>query len=129
MELFKIILNIMTKEEKLITLLLEKYKHSKTNIVSVSKQDIQAINLTEQEIIQTIYLLQEDEYINIKEKSVHDDLSRYWNIALKSSCLHYFENKKSEKISKRNNWIQFWIPVALSAVAIIVSILALILEL
>lgn len=119
----------MTKEEKLITLLLEKYKHSKTNIVSVSKQDIQAINLTEQEIIQTIYLLQEDEYINIKEKSVHDDLSRYWNIALKSSCLHYFENKKSEKISKRNNWIQFWIPVALSAVAIIVSILALILEL
>lgn len=119
----------MTKEEQLILFLLEDYKNSKTNVVSISKKDIQEINLTEQEIIQTIYLLQEDGYINIKEKSVHDDLSRYWNIALKSSCIHYFENKKSGKISKRNNWIQFWIPVALSAVAIIVSIVTLILEL
>lgn len=119
----------MANEEKLITFLLEKYKCSNTNIISVSRQDVQAINLTEQEIIQTIYLLQEDGYINIKEKAVHDDLSRYWNIALKSTCLHYFENKKTEKISKHNNWVQFWIPVALSAVAIIVSIVALILEL
>lgn len=119
----------MTKEEQLISFFLEKYNNSKTNIVTVSKKDIQTINLTEQEIIQTIYLLQEDGYINIKEKSVHNDLSRYWNVALKSSCIHYFENKKSEEISKRNNWIQFWIPVVLSAVAIIVSIVALILEL
>ena len=109
--------------------MLTKYESSKTNIVSVSKNDIGTINLTEQEIIQTLYLLQEDGYISIKEKSIHDDLSRYWSVALKSSCIHYFENKKSEKRSKRNNWIQFWIPVALSAAAIIVSIVALILGL
>ena len=119
----------MTKEEQLIFFLLEKYKNSKNNIVSVAKKDIQAINLTEQEIIQTLYLLQEDGYINIKEKSVHDDLSRYWNVALKSSLLHYFENIKAAKTDKRNNWIQFWIPVALSTVAVIVSIIALILKL
>lgn len=93
---------------------MKKYKNSKNNIVSAAKKDIQAINLTEQETIQTLYLLQEDGYINIKEKSVHDDLSRYWNVALKSSLLHYFENIKAAKTDKRNTWIQFWIPVALS---------------
>lgn len=119
----------MTKDEKMISFLLNKYSNSKTNIVSISFNDLSSLNLTEQEVIQTIYLLQEDGFINIKDKSIHDDLSRYWNIALKSTCIHYFENKKVAKINKRNNWIQFWIPVALSAIAIIVSIVALILGL
>ena len=112
----------MTNEEQLIVFLLDKYSNSKTNRVSISKNDLDTINLTERETIQTIYLLQEDGLIDIKEKSVHDDLSRYWSIALKSPCVHYFEIKKSAQKENRNNWIQFWIPVVLSIVAIIVAI-------
>lgn len=101
--------------------MLAKYESSKTNIVSVSKNDIGTINLTEQEIIQTLYLLQEDGYVSIKEKSVHDDLGRYWNVALKSSCIHYFENKKENKISRKRDWIKTYIPIIISLIALIKS--------
>ena len=111
----------MTKEEKLITFLLTKYENGKTNIVSVSKNDIGTINLTEQENIQNLYLLQEDGYIIIKEKSVHDDLSRYWNVALKSSAIHYFENKKEHKLSRKRDWIKTYIPIIISLMALIKS--------
>ncbi len=42
-----------------------------------------------------------------------------------------YETQKAEemRIQKRNNWIQFWIPVCLSAIALAVSIIALLLEL
>lgn len=42
-----------------------------------------------------------------------------------------YENQKAKeaRIQRRNNWIQFWIPVCLSAIALGVSIIALLLEL
>lgn len=64
-----------------------------SNIISISRNDVDVIGMSEQDIVKYLYVLQEDELINIKEKSVHNDLSRYWTVALKSSCLHYFDEK------------------------------------
>lgn len=91
----------MTNEEILIKFLINEFIDSKTNKVSISKNDLEQIALTEQEIIKTIYLLQEDNLLEIKEKSVHDDLSRYWTVALKTSCIHYFENKKEKSVANK----------------------------
>lgn len=106
-----------------------KYENSKTNVVSISQNDLENIEMTEQEIIRTIYVLQEDELINIKEKSVHDDFSRYWTVALKSQCIHYWENKRIRNTSNKRDWIRTYIPITLSIIAIIISILALVAQL
>lgn len=111
----------MTNEEKIIAFLLEKFEKSSTNEIKIFQSDVPKINLHEQEIIRALYVLQEDGYINIKQKSIHDDFSRFWEIALKSSCVHYFENKKASKKEKCFNWIQFLIPVVISVIALIIA--------
>ncbi len=99
----------MTNEEILIKFLINKFGDSKTNTVSISKNDLNQMTLTEQEVIKTIYLLQEEDLLEIKEKSVHDDLSRYWTVALKFSCIHYFNNKKDKSVANRRKWIKTYI--------------------
>ncbi len=107
----------------LIKFLINKFKDSKTNEVSISKNDLERISLTEQEVIQTIYLLQEDDLLEIKEKSVHDDLSRYWTFILKSSCIHYFDNKRDKSIANKRERIRTYVPITISFIALIKSFL------
>ena len=57
------------------------------------------------------------------------DLSYYIIIILYDVTLNYFDNKKQSKTIQRNQWIQFWIPVGISAAALVVSIVALIIGL
>jgi|GEM_PF-5362222 len=84
-------------EERIITFLVDKFNNDNkdnSNIISVGKNDADTIGMSEQDIVKYLYVLQEDGFINIKEKSVHNDLSRYWTVALKSPCLHYFDKIK-----------------------------------
>lgn len=118
----------MTNEEKVLQFLLNKNKDKNTNSVAISKTDLQSLDMTEQAVTHAICTLEADEMLIITAKSIHDDLSRFWEMSLKSAGIHYFENQQEQEKEKRNNWIQFWIPVALSAIAIIISIVALILE-
>lgn len=119
----------ITNEELLIQFLNSEFKKQRTNEVSVSRKDVEELKLSEKEAARLFYVLQTDGYIYIKTKSVHDDFSRFWVITLTSKCLHYFENKEGARIEKRNIWIQFWIPVGISIVAIVISIITLIIEL
>lgn len=83
-------------EEKIITFLVDKFNNDNkdnSNIISVGKNDVDTIGMSEQDIVKYLYVLQEDGFINIKDRSVHNDLSRYWTVALKSPCLHYFDKK------------------------------------
>lgn len=111
----------MTKEEQLITFLLNKFKSSSTNKIIISKKDIQNINLTEQEIIQSIFLLQEDDILSIERKSVHNDFSMYWTVALKSKCVHYFDDKKDKSVADRREWVRTYIPIIISFIALLKS--------
>ena len=83
----------LNNEEKLIKFLFEKFNNGRNNIVSVSKNDLPTIGMEENDVIRTFYVLQEDGFINIKEKSIHDDFSRFWTVELKSTCLHRFDAK------------------------------------
>lgn len=58
----------MTNEEILIKFLINEFADNKINKVSISKDDLEQIDLIEQEVIKTIYLLQEDDLLEIKEK-------------------------------------------------------------
>lgn len=112
----------LTKEEQLIKYFITQFENSKTNEVTLSKADLPELNLSEQEASRYIHLLQ-GEYLDIKQKSVHNDFSMSWTITLKPPCINYFINKESVKREKRNNWIQFWIPVSISIIALISAIL------
>ena len=119
----------MTKEEKLIKFLNCKVKNSKTNEVSVNRHELPEIGLTEQEVIQSICLLEEDGLITNVRKSVHNDLSMACIVSLKSDCIHYFENKQLNSIANRRGWVQTYIPNIISVIAIAISIIALIISL
>ena len=115
----------MTNEEKLVKFLNNKFQNSKTNEVSVKIHELPEIGLTEQEVIQSIYLLNEDDLLDITHKSVHDDLSMFWNLSLKSSCVHYFENKTKERNARIKEWVWWGITTLISVGALVVAIIAL----
>ena len=75
-------------------------------------------------MIQTIHLLQEEKLLSIKDKSVHNDFSKFWTIILRSACVHYFEN---QRIDKKNKIINFfkefraWITLAIAILSLIIS--------
>lgn len=117
---------MMTTEEKLIMFLNNKFKASKNDKISINRNDLTEIELSEQEIIQSVYLLEADGLLEIIRKSVHDDLSMPCVLALKPSCIRYFENMKRSKIISKREWVRTYIPIALSAMAIILSIISLI---
>lgn len=110
-------------EERLIKFFIPEFNNSATNEVSISKSNLPELNLSEQEASRYIHLLQEADYLKIRRKSVHNDFSMSWHIALKPDCVNYFENKEAARKDKRNNWIQFWIPVSISIIALISAIL------
>lgn len=116
----------MTNKEKLIVFLNNELTKSNTNKVSISKNDIEAIGISEREIVQILCILHSEKYIEITRKSVHDDLSSFWSVNVLSSCIDYFDNQKAIKKNNRNAKIQFWIPTVISLGALIVSIIALI---
>lgn len=116
----------LSNKEILIKYLLEKFEKSSSNEVSIYQSDTSQIHLSEKDIIKTIYVLKEDNLLSIIQKSMHDDFNIFWTVALKSGCIDYFKIKQEAMTQKRNNWIQFWIPVSISVAALIVSVIAMI---
>ena len=111
----------LTKEEIVIKCLNEKYKITNTNEIAISKNDCKSIGLEENEMSRILFTLQEDDFITIKRKSNHNDFSIYWSIILKSSCIHYFENKSQKIKINRREWIKTYIPIIISLIALIKS--------
>lgn len=111
----------MNNEEKVITFLLSEFNSSQTNVVSIGQNNVSEINLPEEEIIKSLFVLQEDGLISISRKSVNNDFSMFWDIALKSSCIHYFENKKKDKTYAIREFIKFAIPTIISIIALFVA--------
>ena len=112
---------MLTNEEILIRFFQKELEASQTNEIKIGTNNISSIGLTEKEIIQTIFLLQEDDFLSIKGKSIHNDFSMYWTIALKSKCVHYFDDKKDRKIANKREWIRTYIPISVSILALLKS--------
>lgn len=110
-------------EEALIRFLISKYENSNTNEVTISRQELPDIGLSEQEVIRTIFLLKEDGMFNIVKSSPQKNLSMSWSVALKPRCVHYFEEKNKERRRGIREWLWWSIPTILSVGALIVAIL------
>ena len=116
----------MNNSEKLIKYLIHKFETSNTNSIYIYQKELSEIGLSELEVVQTIHLLKEDGLLEIEKISPHNDLSIPCILALKSKCVHYFENKKIINAENRRNWISTYGTAILSIVAIVISIIALI---
>lgn len=113
----------MTKREQVIQFLNSKCEESKNNIVSIGKSDLEIINLSEQEVIRILCLLNEDKLIRIVRKSTNDDFSRYWDIALTGDCVDYFDNRKKNNKQVLWEFLKFIVPTILSVIALLKSFL------
>lgn len=122
----------MTKEqETVITFLLSKNREMVKNLIQVDicRSDFNIPDMTEEKFISILSELEAHRFIDIKWHTGYcNDLKYYITVVLLSPILNYFENKKDAKIKERNQWIQFWIPVSLSVIAIIISIITLLIS-
>lgn len=112
----------ITNEEKLLKHLLDKFNKSQTNVVYLYLSDLESLEIEEKEASRLLYVLQEDDKIVISKNPVNKDFSFCWTINLKSTGIHYFDNKQEHIKAKRVDRFRFWVPVILSAIAIIASI-------
>lgn len=123
----------LTIKEQVIKYILSIDREYKNNRLSV---DISRKNfieselsfISEEEFINQLSLLETEGYITVNFRTGDRNLQYYITVILHDLIINYFENKKLKNIEIRNQWIQFWIPISISIAALIVSILALILE-
>lgn len=113
-----------SKRETVIDFLLNldrEYTKGKLH-VDVSRKSFNIPNMTEEEFIYEISLLESDYFISVNFPSGHRDLSVYITITLCPPILHYYENKSVIKKQNTTKWIQFWIPVVISTLALLWNI-------
>ena len=115
----------LNTEEKLIQFFISEFNKdtNNSNEILISQSDIKSIGITENEAARNLLLMQSSDYIVVKDKNPSKDFNTFWTIEVKDSCLNFFINQKYKRIQNRNNWIQFWIPVSISNVALIVAII------
>lgn len=120
---------LSTKEQIIKYLLSLQREYKKNQIqVTISKNAFNKSNIShigEQELIGQLAILETEGFIAVNFLSPKRDLTYYITIVLYNRILNYFDNKIQAKIIQRNQWIQFWIPVSISAIALAVSIVAL----
>lgn len=118
----------MNSHEKVIQFLLNLERQNNDTIVIVSRNNITSLDLAEKEIMTILNELEKDGYIRFVQKSTHNDLSIFAKVDLLRPCREYFERKEAIKAERvhakrveRNQWIQFWIPVGISLIALLKS--------
>ena len=88
-------------EEQLVKLLLSKYNESKNAEVSITQKDVQNLNLSEKEVVKTIYIMKDKGLLDIGFHSAHDNFSTCWKLTLKRPCIEYSEIQKANKRNER----------------------------
>lgn len=111
----------LTNEEKVLQVLNDKNKESKTNSVYIYKSDFSSLNMTEAEVTRSIYLLQSEGLLTISKSSPRNDLSTPWIISLNSAGVYYFDNKSKKHRSDKRDKIRTYIPILISLIALIKS--------
>lgn len=118
-------------KEIIINLLLDKYFSGDSNEIHFSKEDCKKINISETDVSRIIHILQEEKLLHIKQKSVHNDFSRYWVLQIFPLCVNYFQIKKNnttEKHRKSASEFRAWVTLIIAVLAFLLSILSLYLQ-
>lgn len=81
-------------------------------------------------VVSQLLILQEFGYITLKSRTGFIDIEQYsLPVQLNRPILTYFKDKKSEKAIERKSAFRFWLPVIISAIALFISGVTLILNL
>lgn len=90
-------------------------------------------NYTEKDVIQRLNELENYELISIKWLGTnHDNLNTYITISFSKDALNYFDNKKSNGVANRRDWIKTYVSVfalIISIISMIIALLSLLLKL
>lgn len=115
----------MTNDEKLIKFLNDKFKSTNSNPVRINRHELPIIKLTEEETIQAIHSLAANNAIIIERISNDNDLSITCEVRLLQGCLGYFKTKRLSEISNHREKIRTYVPLILSGIAVIISLISL----
>lgn len=121
----------MTNEERIIEYVNNELSHSRDNTVLIDRTDLNKIGLSEQEVVRSIYLLKKDGFLNIMQKSTHEDLSVFWKLSLEPKCIYYFQGKdKERKMSnkEKRSETMSWITLIVAILALFASIFSIYLQ-
>lgn len=113
----------LTNEEKLLKYLINEYQNSATNKVCIYQSAVSEIDMNEKDVIRAIYTLEADQKLVINTKSQQENFGMPWRVTLTSSGIYHFNNKKEKQKEKRSQRLQFIIPVIISIVGAIASVL------
>lgn len=119
----------ISAEEKVLKYLIENNKNQRDNTSTINVDEASKIELSEKQIVKSLYKLESDGCLKFLQKSPNNEFDMFWKMELTAKGLHYFEVQKANRKEKRNKWIQFWIPVGLSILALVISTLSLLLDL
>lgn len=110
----------MTKQqEKVLKHLLK--KESFTNEVKVNAKEYDILGITEKEFVKALYYLEEGQYVRIIKISPHKNLSAGSVIAICERGADYFEKKKDNQRRHIFEQVQFWLPLIISIIALIIA--------
>lgn len=134
----------LPNEDEVVSYFLELDKHVDTDnnvYVIIAKDElrkskipsIKAISTKDdsarEHLVSQMLVLQEKGLISVvsHDATIDTTLEHSLRAVLKKGVYTYFDDKRATKIANRNSWIQFWVPVAISFSALVVSIIALVL--
>ena len=125
--------DIKTKERVIKYLLEQERKYANNQLlVDVGRElfsNSDIADIGEEDFIKQISILETDGLIEVKFHAGHRNLKYGITVVLRPYIINYFNNKRKWEINYRNEWIKFWIPVSISIIAIVISAIALLLEL
>lgn len=125
--------NQLKLREQVIAYLVGKDRLAHEAVLSVNSKQYSESPIADvdgEQLICQLYDLKSIGYIEIKKQYYDEDSGAFnYRVTLLEPILNYAINKHDESVANRRKWIQFWIPVILSVVAIMVSVASLSLEL
>lgn len=116
----------MDTKERVIKFLLTKEREYNNNKLSVdvgrnSFANSEISDIGENEFINQISILETEGLIKVNFRTAHRDLKYFITIDLLEPILNYFESKKSKSKLSRREWIRTYLPITISALALLKS--------
>ncbi len=119
----------LTPSEIVLDYIIKLLETKDTNQFYIYNTIIEATGLNENDIVQSLYFLQDDKLIKIITNYSHDDFSTPFLIELTSSGKSYFKKKEEIRKEKKDKRIQVLITIGISFLTLIITLISVLLSL
>ena len=119
---------MLTKDQEKILHWLLSLKTDIKNTITINNSITEYPNgYTDKQIIKKLNELDNLGFITIKWYSPnHNNLNYAVDVTILKDGINYFDDKKKNRISNKRDWIKTYIPITISVISLIISIIALI---